>query len=155
MAVWHSDDELFSMAEQELFTSVVGDVMDKLRLVHQFLPLQIQPLRKDIVLLGRALPVLSGDVFEERVEGSANKLSAKSFGLMLEALDDLKRNEIYVNTGFSPRDAMWGEMMTTRARMLDARGTVGTAMSAILEESSGPTFRPSALARTGKILAAL
>ncbi len=124
MALWKSDDELFAIAERELFTCVVGDVMDKLKLVHQFLPPQIQPLHKDMVLLGRAMTVLSGDVFEESVSASANSLSAKPFGLMLEALDDLRHNEIYVNTGSSPRNAMWGEMMSTRARILGARGAV-------------------------------
>lgn len=124
MALWKSDDELFAIAERELFTCVVGDVMDKLKLVHQFLPPQIQPLHKDMVLLGRAMTVLSGDVFEESVSASANPLSARPFGLMLEALDDLKRNEIYVNTGSSPRNAMWGELMSTRARILGARGAV-------------------------------
>jgi regulator of RNase E activity RraA len=43
---------------------------------------------------------------------------------MLEALDDLRKNEIYVNTGSSPRNAMWGEMMTTRARVLGAKGAI-------------------------------
>ena len=124
MPFWGSDDELFAMAERELFTCVVGDVMDKLDLVHQYLPPQIQPLRQDMVLIGRAMPVLSGDVFKESVQDSANNLSAKPFGLMLEALDDLKRNEIYVNTGSSPRNAMWGELMSTRARILGARGAV-------------------------------
>jgi regulator of RNase E activity RraA len=124
MPLWGSDDELFAMAERELFTCVVGDVMDKLDLVHQFLPPQIQPLRQDMVLIGRAMPVLSGDVFKESVQDSANSLSAKPFGLMLEALDDLKRNEIYVNTGSSPRNAMWGELMSTRARILGARGAI-------------------------------
>jgi regulator of RNase E activity RraA len=76
------------------------------------------------VLIGRAMPVLSGDVFEERVEGTSNALSAKPFGLMLEALDDLRLNEIYVNTGSSPRNAMWGEMMSTRAERLGARGAI-------------------------------
>ena len=124
MALWHSDDELFALVERELFSSVVGDVMDKLKLVHQFLPPQIQPLERGMVLVGRAMPVLSGDVYEERVESSANPVSSKSFGLMFEALDDLKRNEIYVNTGCLPRTAMWGEMMTTRACILGARGAV-------------------------------
>lgn len=124
MALWNSDDDLFATAERELFTCVVGDVMDKLNLVHQFLPAQIRSLRQDMVLIGRAMPVLSGDVFEESVSGSANALSAKPFGLMLEALDDLKRNEIYVNTGSSPRNALWGELMSTRARILGARGAV-------------------------------
>ena len=124
MKGWKSDDELFAMARRELFTCVVGDVMDKMQLTHQYLPAAIRPLRQDMTLLGRAMPVLSGDVFQEKVEGSANALSAKSFGLMLEALDDLRPNEIYVNTGSSPRNAMWGEMMSTRALKLGAGGAV-------------------------------
>lgn len=124
MALWSSDDDLFTLAERDLFTCVVGDVMDKLKLTRQFLPPQIQPLRRDMVLIGRAMPVISGDVFEEAVQGTANKLTAKPFGLMLEALDDLKRNEIYVNTGSSPRNALWGELLSTRARKLGARGAV-------------------------------
>jgi regulator of RNase E activity RraA len=124
MNSWKSDEDLFVIAERELFTCVVGDVMDRMQLVHQFLPPQIQPLQQDMIVIGRAMPVLSGDVFEERIEGTANKLSAKPFGLMLEALDDLRPNEIYVNTGSSPRNALWGELMSTRARKLGARGAV-------------------------------
>jgi regulator of RNase E activity RraA len=124
MALWKDDDELFAIARRELFTCVVGDVMDKLHLYHQFLPPQIQPLRQDMVVIGRAMTVLSLDVYVEKIEGTANPLSAKPFGLMLEALDDLKRNEVYVNTGSSPRNAMWGELMGTRARQLGAAGAV-------------------------------
>jgi regulator of RNase E activity RraA len=122
--LWTSDDELFALVERELFTCVVGDVMDKLGLQHQFLPPQIQPLRHDMVVIGCAMPVLSVDVFEEKSTGSANKLMEKPFGLMLEALDDLRRNEVYVNTGCSPRNALWGELMSTRARKLGSRGAV-------------------------------
>jgi regulator of RNase E activity RraA len=124
MALWNSDDQLFAIVERELFTCVVGDVLDKSKLLHQFLPPQIRPLREGMLVLGRAMPVLSGDVFEETREGSANELSAKPFGLMLEALDDLRPNEIYVNTGSSPRNALWGELMSTRAIKLGARGAL-------------------------------
>jgi regulator of RNase E activity RraA len=124
MSLWNCDEELFSIAQRELFTCVVGDVMDRLRLVHQFLPPQIRPLQQDMVLIGRAMTAFSGDVFEEKIEGSANELSGKSFGLMLEALDDLRPNEIYVNTGSSPRNALWGELLSTRAIKLGARGAV-------------------------------
>jgi len=123
-ATWKSDDELFAVVQRELFTCVVGDVMDKMNLQHQFLPPQIRPLRQDMVLIGRALPVLSVDVFVEKISGSANKLMEKPFGLMLEALDDLRTNEVYVNTGSSPRNALWGELMSTRARKLGSRGAV-------------------------------
>jgi hypothetical protein len=60
--LWNSDDELFALAQRELFTAVVGDVMDKLQLQKQFLPPEIQALRDDMVVLGRAMPVLSVDV---------------------------------------------------------------------------------------------
>lgn len=124
MATWATDDELFILAENELYTCVVGDVMDKMNLFHQFLPPEIKPLDQKMVLIGRAMPVLSGDVFQESVAGSANSLMEKPFGLMLEALDDLKPNEVYVNTGSTPRNAMWGELMATRAKRLGARGAV-------------------------------
>jgi len=143
MSLWKNDDELFALAQRELFTCVVGDVMDKLRLRHQFLPPEIRPLRGDMVAIGRAMPVLSVDVFEEKVSGSANALMTKSFGLMLEALDDLRPGEIYLNTGSSPRNALWGELMSIRARKLGARGAVLNGYSrdtrAILELNF-PTF---------------
>jgi regulator of RNase E activity RraA len=124
MKLWENDDELYALIRKELFTCVVGDVMDKLGLQHQFLPPQIRALRPEMVMIGRAMPAISVDVFEERASGAHNKLMEKPFGLMLEALDDLKPNEIYVNTGSSPRNALWGEMMTIRARKLGAAGAV-------------------------------
>src|SRR3984957_4842421 len=122
--LWTADEELFAIAQRELFTCVVGDVMDKLNLQHQFLPPQIQPVQRDMIVIGRAMPVLSVDVFEEKIVGSANKLMEKPFGLMLEGLGDLRTNEVYVNTGSSPRNALWGELMSTRARKLGSRGAV-------------------------------
>ena len=124
MTVWGNDEELFSIVRRELFTCVVGDVMDKIGLQHQFLPPQIRPLHPDMIVIGRAMPVLAVDVFEEKVAGAKNKLMEKPFGLMLEALDDLKKNEVYVNTGSSPRNALWGELMSIRARKLEAAGAV-------------------------------
>lgn len=124
MNPWQSDEELFSTIRRELFTCVVGDVMDKMGLQHQFLPPQIRALRQDMILIGRAMPVLAVDVFEEKVTGTRNQLMERPFGLMLEALDDLKAGEVYVNTGSSPRTALWGELMTTRARRLGAAGAV-------------------------------
>ena len=124
MRVWRTDEEMFSLIRQELFTCVVGDVMDKMGLQHQFLPPQIRPLRPDMVMIGRAMPVLAVDVFEEKVAGTRNRLMERPFGLMLEALDDLKSNEVYVNTGSSPRNALWGELMSIRAGKLGAAGAV-------------------------------
>ncbi|MGB9434788.1 MAG: hypothetical protein WBQ89_21265 [Candidatus Acidiferrum sp.] len=68
--LWKSDDELFALVQRELFTCVVGDVMDKLDLQHQFLPPEIRPLAQDMVVIGRAMPVLSVDVFAERISAA-------------------------------------------------------------------------------------
>jgi len=140
---WHNDEELFALIRRELFTCVVGDVMDKLDLQHQYLPPQIRPLRNDMVVVGRALPVLSVDVFVEKISGSANPLMEKSFGLMLDALDDLRPHEVYLNTGSSPRNALWGELMSVRAGKLGAAGAVLNGYSrdtrAVLELNF-PTF---------------
>lgn len=124
MPEWENDDELFQLIKQELFSAVVGDIMDKQGFLHQFLPPQIQPLDDDMFLVGRAMPVLEADTFGEQVPGTANALMNQPFGLMLEALDDLKKNEIYICTGASPHYALWGELMTTRALKLGAAGAV-------------------------------
>ena len=55
---------------------------------------------------------------------SRNPVLKKSFGLMLEALDDLKRDEDYICSGASPTYALWGELMSTRATKLGATGAV-------------------------------
>src|SRR3954469_14368991 len=115
---WTSDEELFAVVRRELFTAVVGDVMDRLGLQRQFLSPRIGPLRDDMVAVGRAMTVLEMDVFEERASAGANPVMRKPFGLMLEALDDLKPGEIYICTGASPTYALWGELMSTRAMKL-------------------------------------
>ena len=122
--LWNTDAELFALVRRELFTAVVGDVLDKMGLVRQFLPPRIGPLRQDMVVIGRAMPVLEADVFIDKAEGTKNPLMGKPFGLMLEALDDLKSGEVYICTGASPTYALWGELMSTRAMRLGAAGAV-------------------------------
>ncbi len=70
MAFWKNDEELFSIAKKELFVALVGDVLDKLNFQHQFLPPSIKPLRNDFIVIGRDMPALEADVFEEVVEQS-------------------------------------------------------------------------------------
>jgi 4-hydroxy-4-methyl-2-oxoglutarate aldolase len=117
------DDELFAAMRQKLFTAVVGDVLDTLGFLHQFLPPNIRPLRDDMVAIGRAMPVLEADYFRRSDEGPG-AYSQKPFGLLFRALDSLKPNEIYVATGAAPRYALWGELMSTRALKLKATGAV-------------------------------
>ena len=120
---WKNDDELFALAKEKLFVALVGDILDKLGCQHQFLPAQVKPIQNQMVIIGRAMPVLEADYFDEKVEGKS-PLSSRPFGLMFEALDDLKHNEIYICTGSSPRYALWGGLMSTRAMKCGAAGAV-------------------------------
>lgn len=117
------DTELFALMKAQLFTAVIGDVLDQMGLMRQFLPAGIAPLVPGTLLAGRAMPVLEADVFGT-AEGAAGPLTARPFGLMLEALDDLRAHEVYVASGASLRYALFGELMATRARTLGAAGAV-------------------------------
>src|SRR5918995_2790900 len=121
---WGTDEELYGTIRRALFTAVVGDVMDTMGLLRQFLPPQIKPLRNDMVVTGRALTVLEADVFVESHDPSGTDFVSEPFGLMFRALDDLKAEEVYICTGGSPRYALWGELMSTRAQTLGAAGAV-------------------------------
>src|SRR5665647_233912 len=120
MKKWNNEDELFNLMRQELYTAVIGDIMDKHGYIHQFLSARIRPLNEKMITVGRSMTVLEVDI--EKISGSA--IIDKPFGLMLEALDDLKRNEVYLCTGASDTYALWGELMTTRAKKLGAAGAV-------------------------------
>ncbi len=124
MALWKTDEELFRLARQELFPAVVGDIMDKLGLQRQFLSPQIKPLTRGMVVIGRAMPVLEADIPGESYNSNVNEWMRQPFGLMLQALDDLKADEVYICAGASPTYALWGGLMSTRARLLGAAGAV-------------------------------
>ncbi len=123
MITWKDDNELFAMMKKELYSAVIGDILDKMNYRHQFLPQRIQPMREEMVVAGRAMPVLEADAFEELSDGQ-NPIMKKNFGLMLEALDDLKENEVYICSGSSPSYALVGELMCTRMKILKAAGAV-------------------------------
>lgn len=129
MKLWSNDNELFALAKQELFTALVGDVMDKMGYLHQFLPPDLKPLDPKMVVIGRAMPVLEADAFEEQIGGSQKPIMQKPFGLMFEALDQLKKNEVYICTGASAHYALWGGLMSTRAIQLKAAGAVVNGVS--------------------------
>jgi 4-hydroxy-4-methyl-2-oxoglutarate aldolase len=98
-----------------LYTPVVGDVLDDLGFVHQFLPPPIQPMRDDMKLVGRAMPVLMIDVYGRQKQ---------PFGKLTEALDQLQPDEIYLASGGEMRCAYWGEILTATAKKRGAAGAV-------------------------------
>jgi 4-hydroxy-4-methyl-2-oxoglutarate aldolase len=117
MPEWKSDADLFSLCTRELYTPVVGDILDDLGFTHQFLPPAVQPLREEMKLAGRAMPVVMIDVFGKQ---------KKPFGLLTEALDQLQPGEIYLAGGGDMRCAYWGEILTATAKK---RGAVGAVIN--------------------------
>lgn len=107
----------FDSIKETLYTPVVGDILDTLGYVHQFLPQAIQPAKEEMKLVGRAMPVLMIDVYGEQ---------KKPFGLLTEALDQLQEGEIYLASGGEMRCAYWGELLTATAR---TRGAVGAVIN--------------------------
>lgn len=116
-AEWSSDDELFALVRQELYTPVVGDILDVHGCYHQTLPAPVQPICESMVVVGRAMPVLMIDIYGPQ---------KKPFGLLTEALDDLKKGEVYLASGGEMRCAYWGELLTATARR---RGAVGAVIN--------------------------
>src|SRR5579872_7345156 len=114
--IWANDAELFQLMCRELYTPVVGDILDGLKYYHQFLPQPLQPIREGMVVAGRAMPVLMIDVHGPQ---------KKPFGLLTQALDDLKAGEVYIAGGGAMRCAYWGELLTATAR---TRGAVGAVI---------------------------
>ncbi len=98
-----------------------GDVMHAAGVTGQCRPPPAGPLDPGMVIVGRAMPVLEADCWGEEAGHSG---TPGPFGLMLRALDELRDGEVYVAAGASPRYALWGGLMSTRARRLGAAGAV-------------------------------
>jgi regulator of RNase E activity RraA len=115
MPEWDTDEQLCSLIRSELYTPVVGDVLDQHDRLHQFLPPAIRPLDPRMAVVGFAMPVLQSQVF---------RVPQKPFGRLTEALDALQPGEVYVATGGAMNCANWGEIMTAAAKVRQAAGAV-------------------------------
>lgn len=123
MKKWDNDAQLFQLMRKELYSAVLGDILDQMGYLHQFLPSRIQPMQDHMVVAGRAMTVLEADASLSGDYGK-NPIMQKSFGMMLEALDDLKEDEVYLCSGSSPCYALVGELMCTRMQVLKSAGAV-------------------------------
>jgi 4-hydroxy-4-methyl-2-oxoglutarate aldolase len=110
-----TDEQGFELLRTVLYTAVIGDILDRKGLCHQFLPQPIKPLIMAHRVVGRAMPVKIADVSGPQ---------RRSFGLMTDALDALRPGEVYIATGGSRNCAAWGEIMTATARMRGAAGAI-------------------------------
>lgn len=114
-AIPKEESARFELVTEMLYTPVLGDILDTLGRVHQFLPAAIQPLLPSMTVVGRAMPVLIADVFEA---------GTKPFGKLTEALDALQPGDVYLARRATTDCAAWGEIMTAAARTRGAHGAV-------------------------------
>ena len=110
-----ADTERCTLVRDRLFSAVIGDSLDAVGRYHQFLPPHVRGLTAEMVCVGRAMPVLMGDVFGEQ---------ARPFGRLTEALDQLEVGEVYLVRAGRTACASWGEILTTTSRLRGAAGAV-------------------------------
>ncbi len=144
-----NDVERMELVANRLYTPVVGDVLDGLGRAHQFLPAGIRPIAPEMVVVGRAMPVVIADVFGPQ---------PKPFGELTAALDQLDVGEVYVARGGRLPCAAWGEILTATARSRGATGAVIDGYhrdTAKVLEQSWPVFSRGAYAQDAGIRAAV
>jgi len=132
-----SDEELFTWMRTELTTCAVSDVMGQLGFGCALLPLDIRPLRRDMRIVGRAMPVQDD---EPVPYGTPTRFDAKPFGLMLESIETLRPGEIYLASGGPITSARLGDLLIARARRLGAAGVVLNARARGAEQTLALDF---------------
>lgn len=110
------DPARFALVKERLYTPVIGDILDLLGHVHQFLAPEIHGITPNSIVVGRAMPVLLAEVFGQQ---------KAPFGRLTEALDQLEPGEVYLGRDAGTPTAAWGEILTAAAR---ARGAVGAVL---------------------------
>ena len=108
--------ERYEEMKQKLFSAVIADALDGCGYRDQILRHDIRPLYPDAVAVGRALTVLSVDVYD---------IPDDPYKLELEAVDALKPGDVMVaQTNGTKRSSLWGELLSTAAEARGARGAV-------------------------------
>ena len=110
-----NDAAYFGKLQRELYTPVLGDILDGLGYTTQFLPSAIVAIRPGMPLAGRAFTVTIADT-----DGAPER----PFGLLTDAIDALAPGDVYVASGGGGGYALWGELLTAAARVRGARGAV-------------------------------
>jgi regulator of RNase E activity RraA len=116
MKGFSSEQEMFDTMQLNLSAALISDIVDQLGARNQAMRADVQGVYEGAVLVGRAYPVVSADIFELRDDPYRGEI---------EAVDALKPNDIIVVcTNRSTRTCIWGELLSTAARARGARGAV-------------------------------
>jgi regulator of RNase E activity RraA len=110
------DAEMFDLMAGKLYSAVISDSLDKIGILDKAMRYNIRPIYPEAVVVGRAMTVLSVEVFE---------IPEEPYKLEMESVDNLKPNDVLVcNCGLSTRTCFWGELLSTASRARGARGAI-------------------------------
>ena len=111
-----NDQEMFQLMKEKLYSAVLSDAVDQVGHRNQAMRADIRPVYPEAVVVGRALTVLSVDIYGPVEE---------PYKLEIESVDLLKPGNVLVAaTGRSTRTCFWGELLSTAARVRGANGAV-------------------------------
>ncbi|BDB99728.1 RraA family protein [Saccharolobus caldissimus] len=106
----------FRELEKILYSAVISDILDDLGYRNHVMNQCIKPLKNDMVILGRAFPILVKEVKEYDVN--------EPYKVMLEAISNIKNNDVVVIVSESKNTAVWGELFSNAAKVRGSRGVI-------------------------------
>jgi regulator of RNase E activity RraA len=111
-----TEQSMFSEMEEKLYTAAIADALDELGARDCAMAEHLRPLYPDATFAGWARTIQCQDMFY---------IPEDPYGLEIEAMDSILPGEVVViSTCESRRNAPWGELMSTAARVRGARGAV-------------------------------
>ncbi len=116
MVGFNSEQEMFDTMRDKLNAAVISDTLDRLGAREQAMRADMRPVYPGAIIVGRAYPVISADIFEASDDPYRDEI---------EAVDSLKPDDVMVVcTNRSTRTCFWGELLSTAARARGARGVI-------------------------------
>jgi len=110
------NERMFKTMEEQLYSSVISDIMDGLSLREQVMREYVRPLYPEAIVAGRAVTALAVDVY---------KAGEPPYDMEIELVDSLREGDVVVLcTNGSKRGALWGELLSTASRARGARGAI-------------------------------
>jgi regulator of RNase E activity RraA len=113
--------EYLDRIADQLYSSVLSDILDEAGYRHQVMRPEVRPLYPGAKAVGRAATMLAVQVTE---------LPPEPYALLMELLDGLRPGEVVVGAvQGEPGGALWGELLSTHTRARGGRGTVLDGLS--------------------------
>jgi regulator of RNase E activity RraA len=110
------DNAVFDLMQRELYTPVIGDILDKMGFRQQTMAARLRPIYAEAVVAGRAMTMLGMEVYS---------IPQHPYRLCIESLDRLQPGEVPVITaGRAESAAFWGELLATATRARGGRGAI-------------------------------